>query len=134
MWKATKAIQIYQNCQRIFRIPRRIIGSVIKRVQKFGSVENRSGRDMKRLFTDRDANQLSRIVKQNTCRRRPLQDITTINEGKGRIFCMKTVQRVLTRLEYKRRVAKKQVVVREVNKKKRVPCAKEKKNWTVDAE
>ena len=96
-------------------------------------MENRSGRGRKRLFTDRDINQLSRVVKQN--RRTPLQDITTIiNEGKDHTFSAKTVQRKLTDLEYKRRVAKKQVVVREVNKKKRVAWAKERKNWTVDGE
>ena len=118
---------------RIFGIPRRTIGSVIKKFQQFGSVENRSGRGRKRLFTDRDTNQLSRVVKQN--RRRPLQDITTIiNEGKDHSFCTKTVQRKLKDLGYKRRVAKKQVVVREVNKKKRVAWAKERKDWSVDAQ
>ena len=118
---------------RIFGIPRRTIGSVIKKFKESGSVENRSGRGRKRLFTDKDINQHSRVVKQN--RRRPLQDIATIiNEGKDHTFSAKTVQRKLTDLEYKRRVAKKQVVVREVNKKKRVAWAKERKNWTVDGE
>ena len=113
---------------RIFGIPRRTIGSVIKKFQQFGSVENRSGRGRKRLFTDRNTNQLSRVVKQN--RRRLLQDITTIiNEGKDHSFCTKMVQRKLKDLGYKRRVAKKQVVVREVNKKKRVAWAKERKDW-----
>ena len=61
---------------RIFGIPRRTVGSVIKKFHEFDSVENRSGRGRKRLFSDRDTTQLSRVVKQN--RRRPLQDITTI--------------------------------------------------------
>ena len=118
---------------RIFGIPRRIVGSVIKKFHEFGSVENRSGRGRKRLFSDRDTTQLSRVVKQN--RRRPLQDITTIiNEGKDHTFCTKTVQRKLNELGYRRRVAKKQVVLREVNKKKRVAWAKERKNWSVDAQ
>ena len=82
---------------RIFGIPRRTVGSVIKKFHEFGSVENRSGRGRKRLFSDRDTTQLSRVVKQN--RRRPLQDITTIiNECKDHTFCTKTVQRKLNEL------------------------------------
>lgn len=116
---------------RIFGIPRRTIGSVIKKFNDFGSVENRSGRGRKKLFSDRDVSQLSRVAKQN--RRRSLQDITSIiNEGRGHSFCTKTVQRKLTGLGFKRRVAKKQVGVREVNKKKRVAWARERKHWTVD--
>ena len=71
---------------------------------------------------DRDTNQLYRVVKQNGGR--PLQGITTIiNAGKDHSFGTKTFQRKLKDLGYKRRVSKNQVVVRKVNKKKRVAWA-----------
>ena len=104
---------------RIFGIPWRTVGSVIKKIHEFGSVENRSGRGRERLFNrDRDNTQLSRVTKQN--RRGPLQDITAINnEGnEDHNFCKKIVQRKSNELGYKRRMAKKQVVLREVNEKK----------------
>lgn len=116
---------------RTLGIPRRTVGSVIKKFQVFGSVENQSGRGRKKLFTARDTTQLSRVVKEN--RRRSLQDITAIiNEGNEHSFSTKTVQRKLSDLGYKRRAAKKQVVIREVNKRKRVAWARDRKNWTVD--
>ena len=118
---------------RIFGIPRTTIGSVIKKFNQTGSVENRSGRGRKKLFTVRDSTELSRVVKQN--RRRSLADITTkFNENKEHTFCKKTVERKIHDLGYKRRVAKKSVTVRDVNKNKRVAWARERKNWTVERE
>ena len=75
---------------RIFGIPRTTIGSVIKKFNQTGFVENRSGRGSKKLFTVRDSTALSRVVKQN--RRRSLADITTkFNENKEHAFCKKTI-------------------------------------------
>lgn len=117
----------------IFDIPRATVQSILKKFKQHGSVENRSGRGRKRLFTQRDENKLSRIVKEN--RRRSLQDITTIiNEDKDHRFCTKTIQRKLSGLGYKRRVIKKKVVVRDTNKKKRVSWCKERRQWTVEDE
>ena len=82
----------------------------------------RSGR--KRSFTNRDRNALKRLVKSN--RRLTVQDITAkLNECKTKTFSQKTVQRVLHSEGYKRRLAKKKMVVREANRKKRVKWCKE---------
>ena len=97
----------------IFGRPRRAIGSVIKKLKEFGSTENRCGKGRKKLFTDRDSTQLSRVAKLN--RRRSFQDITSIiNVDKEHCFCKKnkTIQRKLAGLEYKRKTARKQVVGR----------------------
>jgi transposase len=130
-------IDSYQNngnisyLARSLGIPRSTIKSVIKKFETYGHVENRSGRGRKQLFTDRAKNQLSRIVKDN--RRRILNDITSIfNEGRDHKFCSRTVREKIKDLGYNRRVAKKKVPIRDVNKKGRVRWCKERKNWTVD--
>ena len=89
----------------------------------------RSGR--KRSFTNRDRNALKRLVKSN--RRLILQDITAkLNECKTKTFSQKTVQRLLHSEGYKGRLAKKKMVVREANRKKRVKWCKERRDRTVD--
>ena len=104
---------------RIFNISRSIIKSIIKKYKQHGTVENRTGRGRKCLFTNRDVNQLSRAAKQN--RKTSLRDITNaINESREHSFCKKTISRKLKCLGYKRRVSKKKMVVKEGNKKKRV--------------
>lgn len=99
---------------KILGIPRTTISSVIKKFEESGSIENRSGRGRRSLFTVRDENELSRVLKQG--RRQSLSDITNIvNEGKDRTFCQKTVERKIHSLGYTRRAAKKKVIVREIN-------------------
>ena len=71
------------------------------------------------------------LVKLN--RRRSLQDLTkSINEGKPHSFCSKAGQRKLSNLGYKCRAVRKKVVVREMEKRKRVLWCHERKDWTVD--
>ena len=87
----------------------------------------RSGR--KRSFT-RDRNALKRLAKSN--RRLTLQDFTAkLNECKTNTFSQKTVQRVLHSEGYKRRLAKKKMVVQEANRKKRVKWCQEQRGRTV---
>ena len=94
-------------------------------------MENRPGRGRKKLFTDRDANQLSRAVKLN--RKRSIIDLTSmINEGKNIRFCKKTISRNLKHLGYKQRIIKKQMVVKEGNRKKRMEWCRARRNWTVE--
>ena len=90
----------------------------------------RSGR--KKSFANRDRNALKRLVKSN--RRLNLQNITAkLNECKTKTFSQKTVQRVLHWKGYKTRLAKKKMVVRETNRKKRVKwCNWERRGRTVD--
>ena len=89
----------------------------------------RSGR--KRSFTNRDRNALKRLVKSN--RRLTLQDITTkLNECETKTFSQKTMQRELHSEGYKRRLAKKKMVVLEVNRKKGVKWSKQRRSRMVD--
>ena len=107
------------------------ITSVLSKYGRTGTVETltRSGR--KRSFTNRDKNDLKRLVKSN--RRLTLQNITAkLNECKTKTFSQKTVQRLLHLEGYKRRLAKKKMVVREANRKKRVKWCKEWRGRTAD--
>ena len=62
-----------------------------------------------------------------------VQDITAkLNECKTKTFSQKTVQRLLHSEGYQRRLAKKKMVVREANRKKRVKWCKERTGRTVD--
>lgn len=59
----------------------------------------------KKLFTEKDVNKLSRIVKANG--RKTLQDITSLmNENMCQNFCKKTISRKLADLGHKGRVVK----------------------------
>ena len=102
---------------RMLNIPRTTLLSVLSKYRRTGTVETltRSGR--KRSFTNRDRNALKRLVKSN--RRLTLQDITAkLKECKTKALSQKTMQRVLHWDRYKRRLAKKKMVVQEANRKK----------------
>ena len=102
----------------MLNIPRTTISSVLSKHRRTGTVETLTRSGKKRSFTNRDRNSLKRFVKSN--RRLTLPDITAkLNEGKTRKE-KKTVQRVLHLEGYKRRLAKKEMVAREANRKKRV--------------
>ena len=78
----------------------------------------------------RDRNALKRLAKSN--RRLTLQDFTAkLNECKTNTFSQKTVQRVLHSEGYKRRLAKKKMVIQEANRKKRVKWCQERRARTV---
>ena len=115
----SESVQNKAELSRMLNIPRATITSVLRKYRRTGTVETltRSGR--KRSFTNRDRNALKRLVKSN--RRLILQDITAkLNECKTKTFSQKTVQRVLHSEGYKRRFAKKKMVVREANRNKRL--------------
>ena len=127
----SESVQNKAELSRMLNIPRTTITSVLSKYRMTGTVETltRSGR--KRSFTNRDRNALKRLVKSN--RRLTLQDITAkLNECKTMTLSQKTVQRVLHSEGYKRRLAKKKMVVREVNRKKRVKWCKQRRSRKVD--
>ena len=112
---------------RLLNIPRTTITSVLSKYRRTDIVETltRSGR--KKNFTERDRNALKRLVKSN--RHLTLQNTTAeLNECKTKTFSQKTVHSE----GYKRRLAKKNMVVREANRKKRVKWFKERGGTTVD--
>ena len=131
LYRVIKRVKISGKLARIFNISRSTIKSIIKKYKQHGPLENRTGRSRKCLFTNRDVNQLSRAAKQN--RKTSLQCITNaINEGREHSFCKTTISRKLKCLGYKRRVAKKKMVVKEGNRKKRVSWCRAKRNLTVN--
>ena len=100
----SESVQNKAELSRMLSIPRMTITSVLSKYR----------RTRKRSFTNRDRNALKRLVKSNG--RFTLQDITAKpNECKTKTFSQKTVQRELHSEGYKRRLAKKKMVVREVN-------------------
>jgi transposase len=113
-------------------IPLSTIDSVVKKYRSTGTVENQPRKGRRKLFTARDEIGLNRLGKKNC--RAPLQEITTkFNDNKDHSFSNGTIRRKLASKGYKRQVAKKCVIVREVNRKKRVPWCRERCNWTVDS-
>ena len=85
------------------------------------------------MLTARDEVGLNRLVKKN--RPAPLHEITTtFNDNKQHSFSSTTIRRKLASEGYKRWAAKKCVIVREVNRKKRVAWCRERRNWTVDSQ
>ena len=115
----------------LLRIPKSTIGDLKRRIEERGTIENihRSGRT--RVVTPRDYRQLERLVKTN--RRDSLSDITLkFNENRDKPIAKRTLQFHLHKHGYNRRVAKKRVVVRDVNRKKRLSWCREKRKLTVD--
>ena len=127
----SESVQNKAELSRMLNIPRTTITSVLSKYRRTGTVETltRSGR--KRSFTNRDRNALKRLVKSN--RWLTVQHVTAkLNECKTKTFSQKTMQRVFHSEGYKRRLAKKKMVVREANRKKRVKWCKERRGRTVD--
>ena len=127
----SQSVQNKAELSRLLNIPRTTITSVLSKYRRTGTVETLTGSGRKKSFTNRNRNALKRLVKSN--RLLSLQNITSkLNECKTKTFSQKTVQRVLHSKGYKRRLAKKKVVVREANRKKRVKWRKERRGRTAD--
>ena len=82
-------------------------------------------------MSKRGKRHLERIVKSN--RRNSFQAIChEFNEGKKQILSKRTIQRKLHESGFKKRSMKKKLIVREVNKKKRLSWCHEKRRWTIE--
>ena len=111
-------------------IPRGTVSDVIVRFRRRGTVENKPQTGRRRLLDERSRRVLVRQVRSD--RKTPLNDATTrFNEHREGQVSKRTVQRALYQEGYNRRVVKKKVRVREVNRKKRVKWARENLHWTV---
>lgn len=100
-------------------IPRSTITSFKKHVER-GSLENITRRGRKSTVSTRDYRKLERLVKSH--RRNNSKDNTdSFNENRERPVSKRTVQLYLHKNGFVRRVSKKKLVTREVNKKK-TPC------------
>jgi len=115
----------------ILKIPKSTVIDVIRKFVDTGSVLNkpRSGRPLS--VKPRDYRKLERIIK--TGHRDSLNDITNkVNEENSVPVTKRTIQHHLHKHGYHRHVYKKKVVIREVNRKKRLAWCREKRRWTVN--
>lgn len=125
-WELHRKGERISNVSRILGIPRSTVDLIVIRFRDRGSVENtkRSGRPS--LISDREYRRLERIVKRD--RRAALNDITVrFNENRDRRVCSKTIKRRLREHGFKRGIYKKKVVVKTVNRVKRVSWCREKR-------
>ncbi|XP_062600651.1 uncharacterized protein LOC134262292 [Saccostrea cucullata] len=130
-WKLLQEGKTISYVSETLDVSRTTIASFKKRVERRGFIENIPRRGRKPVVTARDYRKLERLVK--THRRESLQDITDkFNENKERPISKRTVQLHLHKHGFVRRVAKKKLVIREVNRRKRLSWCREKRKVTVD--
>lgn len=126
-------IELYSNGEKVSDIARSVnislasVYRVIGKFQRTGSLEN-PGRT--RSIGDREYRRLQRIV--NRDRLAPLGEITArFNENKPTSVSKKTIKRRLKENGFYRGVYRKKVVIKTVNRKKRLSWCREKRWWTV---
>ena len=130
-WKLLQEGKSITYVSETLGVNRSTIGSFKKRVERRGSTENIPRRGRTPSVTARDYRKLERLVKTN--RRESLQDITDrFNENRQQPISKRTVQLHQHKNGFVRRVAKKKVVIREVNRKKRLSWCREKRKLSVD--
>lgn len=115
----------------LLKIPKSTVIDICKWFSETGSLENkpRSGRPPK--IKPRDYRKLERIVKTN--RRCSLSDITAkFNEERPEPVSRRTIQHNLHKNNYRRSVAKKKLVIKENNRKKRLSWCRGKRQWSVE--
>ena len=108
----------HAEISRMLGIPRTTVSCVIKRYRERGSVVNIPRRGAHSKLKARDTRGLLRIVKRN--RKRGLTDITALfneNRGENVTVSKRTIQRTLYKEGYFRRVVRKRIRIREVNRK-----------------
>ena len=122
-----------QEIADVLKIPGGTVTGVISRYKRRGDVENLPQTGRPRLLSVRDTRSLVRLARTN--RKTPLKEITTqFNENRPEDVSKRTVQRCLYREGYHRRIVKKRVRVKEVNRKKRLAWCRGKLNWRVNGQ
>ena len=107
------------------------VTNTVKRFLQSGSVENKARSGRLKVVTDRYYRKLEGLVKVN--RRYSLSNITPkFNEARDRRVSKRTVQHHLNKHGFNRRVLIKHVVIREVNRKKRLSWSLEKRRKLVN--
>jgi hypothetical protein len=123
----------YSRCRigDILKIPKSTVIDVISKFVDTDSVQNKPRSSRPLSVKPHDYRKLKHIVK--TGRRDSLNDITNkFNEENSVPVTKRTIQHHLYKHGYHRRVYKKKVVIREVNRKKRLAWCREKRRWTVN--
>lgn len=117
---------------RMLQIPESTCRSIFKTFQERGNVLKAKRKGRPRKVSRRGETRLLRLVKRN--RGKVLKDITTeFNVGNGLNHVSdRTVQRILHENHIYRRVVRKRMVVKEINRKKRLAWCLQKRRLTVD--
>ena len=119
------------DISKLLQLPYMTVSNIVKRFLQSASVENKARSGRPRVVTDRDYRKLERLVKIN--RRDSLSDIISkFNEFRDRRVSKRTVKYHLSKHGFYGRVSRKRVVIREVNRKKRLLWCLEKRRWLVN--
>ena len=114
-------------------VPRGTFSDVVVRFKQRGSIENKPRSGRPRALDGRDERSLIRLARTN--RKTPLAELTNkFNQHRPSQVSKRTTQRCLYRNGYHRRVVKKKVRIREVNRKKRVNWCRGKVGWPVNGQ
>ena len=104
---------------------------MIYKFQQTNSVENTGHRGRKSKWTIRDSNLLLRLLKSK--RKLSFKKLCKeFNNDKKHKYSQTTIWRHLRQLGFKRRVLKKNKLIRTVNRQKRMKFCKEKMNWSIE--
>jgi len=99
------------NITKLLNLPYMTVSNIVKRFLCSGSTENKPRSGRPKVVTDRDYRQLERLVKVN--RRDSLSDITSaFNDNRNTKVSRRTVQYLLGKHGFHRRVARKRVIVK----------------------
>ena len=117
-----------KKISRDLSISRTTIQSIIYKFQQTNSVENKGHRGTNSKWRIRDTNLLLRLVKSK--RKLSFKKLCEefINNNKELMYSQTTIRRHLRQLGFKRRVLKKNKLIRTVNRQKRMKFCKEKIN------
>ena len=122
-----------QHIADTLKIPRGTVSDVLVRFKKRRSTENKPRSGRPGILDVRDERALVKLVRTN--RKTPLSDLTNIFNRHGcKQVSKRTTQRCLFRQGYHRRVVKKKVRIREVNRKKRLNWCRGKMRWNVNGQ
>lgn len=118
----------YADIGRQLGLARNSVYCVVQRCLSRGTAITPARKGRKRKSDERDTRKLLRLVKQN--RQSTLSDITgEYNKYNDTSLSTRTVQRRLFEKSYHRRVVKKKIRIRAVNRIKRVTWARGKRLW-----
>ena len=116
---------------KLLDLNRSTVGKVYKRYCASKSVDNKPRCGRPKVFTGRCESALSRIVKAN--RTATVSEISAeFRVSTSTAVSEKTIRRKLHKLGYHKCVPAKKVVIREVNRKKRLQYCRGKLHWTVN--
>lgn len=110
---------------KLFDVSKSTVCCIIRRYQHRGNVENRRRSGRPNSLTVRSQHALIRQVKKN--RSKPLSEVTCeFNQFRDQPVSRRTVQRVLYKAGYHRRVVRKKIRIRYQNKRNRVAWCRSK--------